>query len=115
MSCATWQIRVGRGCGRSKTGLNRVWPLHDYALADLQGKHALCCTGCATTTGHNRVRDTIASGLAMADAGTVTEPLGLVPSALCQTGGYPDAGKLGGTGFWRVTWRLPRLMRAVLG
>ena len=34
-----------------------------------------------TTTGHNRVRDTIAMGLAVAGAGTVTEPLGLVPSA----------------------------------
>ena len=49
-------------------------------VLDLQGKHALCM-GSATTTGHNRVRDTIAMGLAMADAGTVTEPLGLVPSA----------------------------------
>ena len=50
-------------------------------VLDLQGKHAFCCMGSATTTGHNRVRDTIAMGLAMADAGTVTEPLGLVPSA----------------------------------
>ena len=32
-------------------------------------------------TGHNRARDTIAMGLALAGAGTVTEPLGLVPSA----------------------------------
>ena len=96
--------RIGRGCGRSKTELNHAWPLMDYALAvrtmlgapvlidpvlcggcgrhvlDLQGKHALCCMGSATTTGHNRVRDTIAMQLAMADAGTVTEPLGLVPS-----------------------------------
>ena len=29
-------------------------------VLDLQGKHALCCMGSATTTGHNRVRDTIA-------------------------------------------------------
>ena len=47
-------------------------------VLDLHGKHALCCVGSATTTGHNRVRDT---GLAMADAGRVTEPLKLVPSA----------------------------------
>ena len=39
--------------------------------------------GSAMTTGHNCVHGTIAMGLAMADAGTVTEPLGLVPSAPC--------------------------------
>ena len=49
-------------------------------VLDLQGKHALCCMGSATTTGHNRVRDTIAMGLVMADAGTGTEPPELVPS-----------------------------------
>ena len=27
VSCATWQIRIGRGCGRSKTGPNHVWLL----------------------------------------------------------------------------------------
>ena len=88
-----------------KNRVERCLASHDYALAvrtmlgapvlidpvlcggcgrhvlDLQGKHALCCMGSATTTGHNRVRDTIAMGLAMADAGTVTEPLGFVPSA----------------------------------
>ena len=56
---------------------------------DLQGKHALCCIVSATTTGHNRVRDTIAMGLAMADAGTVTEPLE------SQAGGHLDAGEHG--------------------
>ena len=47
---------------------------------DIQGRHALCCMGAATTIGHNRVRDVIAMGLAMADPGTVVEPLGLVPT-----------------------------------
>ena len=59
-----------------------LWWMWRHVL-DLRGKHALCCMGSATTTGHNQVRDTIAMGLAMADAGTVTEPLGLVPSAPC--------------------------------
>ena len=59
-------------CGRGGCGLH---------VLDLQGKHALFSMASATTTGHNRVRGTIAMGLAMADAGTVTEPLGLVPSA----------------------------------
>jgi hypothetical protein len=49
-------------------------------LLDVQGKHALCCMGSETTIGHNRIRDTVAMGLAMADPGTITEPLGLVPS-----------------------------------
>ena len=50
-------------------------------VLDLLGKHALCCVGSVTTTGHNRVRDTNAMRLATAVAGTLTEPLGLVPSA----------------------------------
>ena len=49
-------------------------------VMDVQGRHALCCMGAATTIGHNRVRDVIAMGLAMADPGTVVEPLGLVPT-----------------------------------
>jgi hypothetical protein len=49
-------------------------------LLDVQGRHALCCMGSETTIGHNRIRDTVAMGLAMADPGTITEPLGLVPS-----------------------------------
>ena len=53
--------------------------------------------GSATTTGHNRVRDTIAMGLAMADAGAVTEPLGLVPSTPgLRPADILDAGKHGG-------------------
>ena len=36
--------------------------------------------GAATTVCHSRVRDVIAMGLAMADPGTVVEPLGPVPS-----------------------------------
>ena len=106
-----WRLRELRNVAdqnRSWAIKNRVEPClasHDYALAvrtmlgapvlidpvlcggcgrhvlDLQGKHALSCMGSPTTTGHNRVRDTIAMQLAMADAGTVTELLGLVPSA----------------------------------
>ena len=49
-------------------------------VMDVQGRHAMCCLGAATTIGHNRVRDVIAMGLAMADPGTVIEPMGLVPS-----------------------------------
>jgi hypothetical protein len=49
-------------------------------VMDVQGRHALCCLGAETTIGHNRLRDVIAMGLAMADPGTVVEPLGLVPS-----------------------------------
>ena len=49
-------------------------------VLDVQGKHALCCMGSETTVGHNRIRDTIAMGLAMADPGTITEPSGLVPT-----------------------------------
>ena len=97
---------------------NRVEPClasHDYALAvrtmlgapvlidpvlcggcgrhvlDLQGKPALCCMGSATMTGHSRVRDTIAMWLAMADAGTVTEPWP-VPGSESQAGRHLDAG-----------------------
>ena len=47
---------------------------------DVQGRHALCCLGAETTIGHNRLRDVIAMGLAMADPGTVIEPQGLVPT-----------------------------------
>ena len=49
-------------------------------LLDVQAKHALCCMGAATTVGHNRIRDAVAMGLAVADPGTIVEPLGLVPS-----------------------------------
>ena len=49
-------------------------------MMDVQGRHAMCRMGAATMVGHNRVRDVIAMGLAMADPGTVVEPLGLVPS-----------------------------------
>ena len=62
-------VRIGRGYAIEI----RVEPClasHDYALV------------VRTTLGARvLVRDTIAMGLAMADAGTVTEPLGLVPSA----------------------------------
>ena len=60
------QLMVCNGCGVREM--------------DVQGRHALCCMGAATTIGHNRVRDVIAMGLAMADPGTVVEPLGLVPT-----------------------------------
>ena len=49
-------------------------------VLDVQGRHALCCMGAETTIGHNRVRDVVAMGLAMADPGTIVEPQGLVPS-----------------------------------
>ena len=49
-------------------------------ILDIQGRHALCCMGSATTIGHNCVRDVIATGLAVADPGTIVEPMGLVPS-----------------------------------
>ena len=73
------------GPGRERGYLGQILDLIDPVLCgrcgrhvlDLQGKHVLCCVG----SGHSRVRDPIAMGLAMADAGTVTEPLGLVPSA----------------------------------
>ena len=42
--------------------------------------HATCCHGAAVTIGHNRIRDLLAMGFAVADPATSIEPAGLVAS-----------------------------------
>ena len=49
-------------------------------MLDVQGCHALCCLGGASTVGHNKVRDVVALGMAVVDPATVTEAPGLVRS-----------------------------------
>ena len=46
-------------------------------MLDVQGCHALCCLGGASTVGHNKVRDVVALGVAVVDPATVTEAPGL--------------------------------------
>ena len=49
-------------------------------VLDAKCVHATCCHGAAVTIGHNRIRDVLAMGFAVADPATNIEPLGLVPS-----------------------------------
>ena len=67
------------------------------------GNLLLCYSGSATIVGHNRVRDTLAMELAMSDPGSLTEPLGLVPSTLLLRLADIPSSRPKNRGCWRLT------------